>query len=123
MYGGESNPLFLPEHVYELRMPKTRQGTVSGFFNNVDLLYKAATTLDGKVPGLYFTLNSVNPALLARAKNRLQPYAKSTTSDADVPRREWLLIDGDAVRPADISSSDTEHQAALARCVALSPTG
>ena len=109
------NPLLLPDHVYELRAPKTRQGTVSGYFDNADLLYNAVAELDGKVPGLYMTLNPVNPALLARAKNRLQTHAKSTTSDVDILRRCWILIDCDAVRPADISSSDPEHQAALDR--------
>ena len=112
----EANPLFLPDRVYELRMPKTRQGTTSGYFNDVGLLYKAAAALDGKVPGLYVTLNAVNSALLARAKNRLQPYAKSTTSDADILKREWILIDCDAVRPAEISSTDAEHHAACNRC-------
>ncbi|TKB75256.1 MAG: AAA family ATPase [Nitrospira sp.] len=109
------NPILLSECVYELRAPKTRQGTVSGYFNDPALLYKAADELDAKVPGIYITLNPVNPALLARAKNRLQMHAKTTTSDADILRREWLLIDCDAVRPAEISSSEPEHHAAIER--------
>jgi hypothetical protein len=109
------NPVLLSGEVYELRVLKTRQGTASGYFNDPALLYKAAAELDGKVPGLYFTLNPVNPALLARAKNRIQFHAKATTSDVDIVRRSWLLIDCDAIRPAEISSSDAEHQAALDR--------
>ena len=112
----ESNPLFLPDHVYELRVPKTRQGTVSGYFDDLKALYRAAQELDGKVPGLYVTMNPTNPALLARAKNRIQLHAKVTTSDTDILRRVWLLIDCDPVRPADISSNESEHQAALERC-------
>jgi len=109
------NPILVAGHVYELRAPKTRQGTVSGYFDDPEKLYQAAQEFDGKIPGLYVTLNPVKPALLARAKNRLQVHAKTTTSDADILRRLWLLIDCDAVRPAEISSSDAEHHTALAQ--------
>ena len=50
---------------------------------------------------------------LARCSNRIKSRARTTTSDKDIARRRWLLIDCDAVRPADISSTDTEHEAAL----------
>ncbi|QPD04919.1 MAG: hypothetical protein Nkreftii_002693 [Candidatus Nitrospira kreftii] len=111
-----ANPLLLLDRVYELRVPKAgRQGTVSGYFDDSGLLHEAANELDGKVPSVYVTMNSVNPALLARAKNRLRYHAKTTTGDADILKREWILIDCDAVRPADISSTDDEHQAALDR--------
>jgi len=69
--------------------------------------------LSGTVPGVYVTLNPVKPALLARAANKVKPYAKATTSDADVLVRRWLLFDLDAARPAGISSTDAEHAAAL----------
>ncbi len=66
--------------------------------------------------GVYVTLNPVNPALLARAKNRIRSAGRDPTStDADVPRRRWLPVDCDAERPAGISSSDEEHEAALAK--------
>lgn len=66
--------------------------------------------------GVYVTLNPVNPALLARAKNRIRSVGRDPTStDADVPRRRWLPVDCDAERPAGISSSDEEHEAALAK--------
>src|SRR5690348_14527910 len=106
------NPILFTEHVYELRAPRGRQGTVSGYFDNGAALYEAASAYDGKLPGLYFTMNPVKSALLARARNRLQPYAKTTTSDADILKRTFLLVDCDAVRPADISSSEDEHRAA-----------
>lgn len=115
-----NNPLLILGSVYELRAPRGRQGTISGYFDNAADLYKAASTYDGQVPGLYVTLNPVNPALLARAKNRLQPNAKTTTSDADIVTRTWLLIDCDAVRPADISSTDAEHHEALSRAIGIS---
>ncbi|MDA0991661.1 MAG: AAA family ATPase, partial [Verrucomicrobia bacterium] len=54
-----------------------------------------------------------NPALLSRAANRIRPVGKDpTTSDHDITRRHWLMIDFDAIRPAGISATDEEHLAA-----------
>lgn len=97
--------------VTELRV-QTSRGTDSGYFNDSRMLAENAADYDGKVPAIYFTLNPVKPDLLARAVNRIQ-QAKSTTSDADIEYRRWLPIDFDPVRPAGISSTDEEHQAAL----------
>ena len=76
-------------------------------------LADAVLAIDGTVPGIYLTLNPCNPALLARAANRLQDCAQVTTSDADILRRRWLLIDFDPVRPAGISSTNREHGRAV----------
>jgi len=81
-------------------------------------MIKAASQWSGKAPGIYLTLNPVNPDLLARAQNRLIHYAKHTTADTDIEWRHWLPIDFDPLRPAGISSTDAEHQAALDRAVA-----
>src|SRR5262245_19265009 len=97
--------LFLPPSaVTELRIPKTRYKTVSGYFNDIAKLAAAAEQWSGDAPSIYFIPNTVNPALLARAQNRLVQYTGKTTGDADIVRRRWLLLDFDPVRPADISS-------------------
>lgn len=86
-------------------------GIVFGYFNNPDDFAKAAAALDqAKAPGIYFTLNPVNPDLLARAVNRLKAadMKSSATSDADIKCIRWLLIDLDPRRPAGISSTDEE---------------
>jgi hypothetical protein len=109
--------MFVPDDVIEMRVPKTeREGTVSGYFRDQAALVKAAASRNGDV-GIYLTLNPVKPALLARCANRVRPRARTTTSDKDIEMRRWLLIDCDPVRPADISSSDEEHEAALERAV------
>ena len=105
--------LYAPGDVIELRVPKTRQRTKSGYFDNLELLARAAATVNGHGPGVYTTLNPVLPALLARAHNRVKDYAETTTSDADIAARRWLLLDFDPIRPAAISSSEAEHEAAL----------
>ncbi len=101
--------------VAELRIPNTNHATVSGYFTDFGKLAQAAGANSGKAPGVYLTLNPVNPDLLARANNRVKEYSKETTADRDILKRRWLPIDFDAVRPAGISSTDSEHEAALAR--------
>src|SRR5579871_4151687 len=47
-----------------------KRRTDSGYFNDIQKLAKAAVSYDGRAEGIYFTVNPVNPALLARANNR-----------------------------------------------------
>ena len=66
--------------------------------------------------GVYVTINPVNPDLLARAVNRLRPAGRNpTTADTDIVRRRWLLIDCDPRRASGVSSSNAEHESALAK--------
>ena len=90
-------------------------GHISGYFDNLEQLASAVARYDGRAEATYFTLNPVQPALLARGVNRLVEWAKYTTSDADIVCRRWMLVDFDPVRPTGISSSDIELEAALHR--------
>jgi hypothetical protein len=101
--------------VHEVRSPKTgRRGTICGYFDDAQILASAVLPIDGTVPGVYLTLNPCDRALLARAANRLQDRAYVTTSDTNILRRRWLLIDFDPVRPSGISSTNREHGRAIA---------
>jgi hypothetical protein len=54
-----------------------------------------------EVPGIYVTLNTVDPALLSRRANRVKMNLgrkDPTSSDTDVLRRRWLPVDLDPVR-------------------------
>lgn len=91
-------------------------GIVYGYFDNAEAFGRAADALEAaKAPGIYFTLNPVNPDLLARAENRLKAadQKSSSTTDQDIVCIRWLPIDLDPVRPSGISSSDDELKAAL----------
>jgi hypothetical protein len=100
--------------VHEIRTPKAgRRGTISGYFNAPERVADAVLPLDGAVEAIYISLNPVNSALLARAANRLRDRAEITTSDTDIVRRCWLLIDFDPVRPSGISSTAAEHGRAM----------
>lgn len=115
----------LAEHgqVIELRLLGVQgQGqriptTMSGYFDDFKLLADNANKYGGTAKGVYVTLNPVNPALLARASNRLRTAGRNDplTSDADVIKRRWLPIDLDPVRPSGISSTDQEHSFAVER--------
>jgi hypothetical protein len=104
-----------PGDVVELRIPEAgRYKTISGYFDNSSAFADAVIGLaDEEFAGYYFTLNEVNPALIARSANTFKRYAKNTTSDADITGRRWLPVDFDVNRPAGISSTDEEHTAAL----------
>ncbi|WP_349680909.1 hypothetical protein [Methanoculleus sp. UBA430] len=93
--------------------------THSGYFDDYERLARAVEALDAdpSVAGIYVTLNTPNPALLARRANRIKMRLSrkdATTADADIIRRRWLPIDIDPVRPSGVSSTDAEHNAALA---------
>ncbi|MFQ6026632.1 MAG: hypothetical protein ACE5Q6_03860 [Dehalococcoidia bacterium] len=105
--------LLEPGGVYEFRA--FGRGTTSGYFTDFNKLAQAVAGVSGKVPACYFTINPVDPDLLARAANRLQDFARTTTNDLQIVKRRWLPIDFDPVRPAGISSTDAEHEAAIDR--------
>lgn len=107
--------LFQPGQVVEVRVPKAGapKKTISGYFDDFTGLERATIKLDKcNFPGIYYALNPVNPALLARATNRTQQGADATTEDSDIVRRRWFLIDVDPERPSGISASDAEKASA-----------
>jgi len=107
-----------PGDVREVRSPKhDGYNTAAGYFDDPAKLVEAVagSRLDGRA-NVYVTINPVAPALLARAANRIDLKAKTTTADKDVVRRRWLFVDVDTVRPAGISA--TEDERALAQAVA-----
>jgi hypothetical protein len=104
-----------PGQVVELRvLDVDRKGTISGYYDDFDKLARDAAAWDGKGQ-IYFTLNPVNPACIARCCNRAKEWAKQTTSDGDIVRRRWLFLDFDPPRPAGVSATDAEKAAAESR--------
>jgi hypothetical protein len=97
-----------PGGVFEVRIPKTKAGTISGYFNDTAIAAALIAKENGKHQAIYVTVNPINPDLLARCQNRFEYGTFLTSSDSDVIRRKWFLMDFDPVRPAGISSSDAE---------------
>ncbi|MDL2124577.1 MAG: DUF3987 domain-containing protein [Deltaproteobacteria bacterium] len=95
------------------------RGTVSGYFDNPAKFASKAQQLNNlrkscrqDAEGIYFVLNPVKPALLARANNGLKT-PKSTTQDDHVVCHRWFIIDIDPKRPSGISASKEEIEHAL----------
>lgn len=109
--------LFEPGSVFEVRAI-TDQGISSGYYDNPEKAESDVLLLDTDkaTNGIYVTLNTVNPDLLARRANRIKTRLSkkdATTADSDIIRRRWFPIDIDPVRPSGVSSSEPEHSAAL----------
>lgn len=101
--------------VRALKVPGYRGSTFTsaGYFNDREkAAHGACVVSDRGAGGLYFTLNPVNEALLARANNRMKDRLNQTTTDAEIVRRNWVIIDIDPARPAGISATDVERRAA-----------
>ncbi len=87
---------------------------VSGYYDDYEKLAQDIEPFDGK-GNIYITINPSRPELLARAANRLQFAARTTTSDDEILCDLWFPIDIDPIRPADISSTDDELLLSIAR--------
>lgn len=109
-------PLFADDQIVELRAlgVQARYGrpcTVSGYFDadHIAEMVAAAMELTPKAKGVYYTINPVDPNLLARRCNRVdRAESGELTSDKDIVSRRWLLVDVDPVRDSRISASDAE---------------
>jgi hypothetical protein len=114
--GGVTEVRIFPKDRY-LFINKKREyvgKVVSGYYDEYEKLARDVEPFDGK-GNIYVTINPCKPELLARAANRLQFTAKTTTSDNDILRDLWFIFDTDPLRPAEISSTDDELRAALAK--------
>lgn len=82
----------------------------SGYYTDYQLAAKAAAECEAaKAEGVYCTLNTIHPGLIARSPNILRKERDlKTTTDKEVLKHQWLLIDVDPIRPAGISSTAGE---------------
>jgi hypothetical protein len=105
----------------ELRCLAGRK-TFAGWFDDFEVLADEAAKADARAWDVYVTLNPCDTALLARADNEVvEADGKKvpTTSDRDIKRRRWVLVDCDPVRPARVSSTSEEKGRAIERAKAV----
>ncbi len=109
--------LIEPGQVAELRALNVPQKgwkpiIMAGYFDSDhlnEMAHEATRLTLGMATGVYVTLNSVNPDLLARAVNRVKVAKQDElTKDENILRRRWLLIDVDPVRVSGVSATDEE---------------
>ena len=99
---------FFTGTVVEVRAPDTSQRVCSGYYDDFEIAANDAEKLSLREDtcAVYMTIQKINPALLARRKNRVKPWAKTTTGEKDVESYQYLVLDFDPKRPTVISSSD-----------------
>ncbi len=93
-----------------------------GYFDDMNDLAKAVAVYrrgdDLQKAGIFITPNPVKPGLLLRSKNVLSRGGSATT-DPDIKRRLWLLVDVDPDRVVDgdiikgIPADAAEHESAM----------
>lgn len=85
---------------------------VSGYYSpdHYDQMAEDVAQFDGQVRGIYNTIHSIDPALHARAHNRLRSSTPKgeTTSDHNITHLDCFAIDLDPDCPAGVSSSNEE---------------
>lgn len=106
-----------PGGVAELRAIRPDGVIASGYYNDLAAMTDAIEPMDaaGTYQGIFFTLNPINTALLARRVNHVIPRVSkkdALTANDDVTRRRWLPIDIDPIRPSGISATPEERQRA-----------
>ncbi|BDI29422.1 hypothetical protein CCAX7_14730 [Capsulimonas corticalis] len=106
--------LHKPGEVIEIRVLESSKKTTAGYYDDFAKAADDVRRFDGKC-AVYSVLNTVNPSVLGRICNRLEACPEATTSDKDIVRRRWLMVDFDPVRPKGISSTNAEHDAARDR--------
>ena len=89
-----------------------------GYFNSGQKLIEALKGIDADA--IYYTLNPVKQELIARANNKIIETKKNpTTSDKDILKREYILIDVDPVRASGIPSNNEQHKKAKNKAIQI----
>jgi len=103
--------LFRAGDVVEVRVPKAgRQRTISGYFSDFEQLAQAVERLDrNRWPGIYWTINPVNPALEARSQGKLKSFAEYDIPRPDLLCRRWLPVDLDPTASGSPAASGTRR--------------
>jgi hypothetical protein len=98
-----------------------RAHTEAGYFTDIDKAAAAVARLSGNAECVCITLNTIDPNLLARIAHRIKVCEKSDalTSEKEVIRRRWFLIDCDAKRCSHVSATDAERNVVLSRAWAI----
>lgn len=98
------------ENLVEIRILGKR--SFSGYYKNIDNLIRDVEKFDNDPElQIYYTLNYINDGCYGRAQNeKIVMSPKSTTNDADIIGRKFVLIDLDPKRTSNVNSSEEELQ-------------
>lgn len=85
-----------------------RKNIQSGYFTDAGTMIEALKKISLRESNVYLTLGYVNKACYSRVQRDTFRSKPGTTSDTDIDGYQWMLVDLDPVRSADVSSSDEE---------------
>lgn len=105
------NLLKQQDDVIELRVID-KGTTYSGYFTDTKKAVNSILQYNGKA-NIYFVLNKIKTSCYSRINKDVMMNKVQSTSDNDIERRSWILIDLDPKRESGISSSDKEKKLAL----------
>ena len=101
--------------LYEIRIligSGKRKQTISGYFRGTKNLEAAFKTVDLRRANVFYSLNEIDEGCYSREQHEKFVLVDSTTSDTEILRYKYLLVDVDPKRPSGISSTDEELGAA-----------
>lgn len=86
----------------------------SGYFKSMDnLIAQIEPFTEMEDEQIYFILNKIEDACYGRQQcEKMVKSPKATTSDNNITRRKWVLIDYDPIRPSGVNASDEEFDLA-----------
>lgn len=91
------------------------KNTASGYFNNPDDIIRELTPYANDY-NIYFVINEINDGCYSREQcAHMVVKPKNTTSDSEITRRRFVLIDIDCDRPSGVCASDAEVNLAKAK--------
>ena len=90
----------------------SKKKTNSGYFTDPKKALDAMTQFDG-VGGIYAVLNEIHTGCYSLDQRDKIIPTDTTTSDKDIVRRRWVLIDIDPERPSGINATDQEKAKAF----------
>lgn len=106
-----------PDAVVEIRLlPRKGRGIVAGYFDQPSfdsIPDKLLPYLRKGSYNCYVTMNTLHQGLLSRYYRRFEEYPSNTTTDSEVTRYRWIMIDFDPVRPSNINATEEERQIAI----------
>ena len=85
-----------------------RKRIISGYYTNTDTLIQQFDTIDPRGTNMYITINKVNEDCYAREQHDCFRQTDASTHDHEIDGYEWLFVDLDPERIAEVSSSDEE---------------
>lgn len=102
----------------EVRLLGQGGRTFSGYFTDPDTMLAQLRQYNGV--GFFATINEIKDTCYGRSQHDIiVQKPKATTSDNDIERRRWILIDLDPDRSSDTNSTEEQKALALQRMKAV----